>query len=293
MSRLLNPKTLMAIKDLSLAAKTTIDGFMAGIQHSKIKGAGLEFSQYRSYQPGDDLRSLDWKMFARSDRYYIRESEVETSVAVRFLIDASGSMNHKDEAFTKLEYARYLAASLGYLAHKQGDAIGLFVFKDGELFTLPSRRDHQHLARFFYQLEQIEGGGTFTRPADYKDIFAGAQKRELLIFITDLYQHDSEIVQLLDSLASLRHEIVVFHVLAKNELELDYKGFSTLQDMETGHTIRIDAANIQNAYQQRLKNFLDTIRMQLLDKNIAYRLMQMDRPVDQALRDFLNQRNKL
>jgi len=111
MSELQDPHILMAIKDLSLAARRTIDGFMAGINKSKVKGPGLEFSQYRSYQAGDDLRRLDWKMFARSDRYYIRESEIDTSISVRFLIDASASMNHKDGMFTKMEFSKYVAAS--------------------------------------------------------------------------------------------------------------------------------------------------------------------------------------
>src|SRR5580693_7730137 len=121
---------IIAIKDLSLAARQTIDGFMAGINRSKVKGVGLEFSQYRSYQPGDDLRWLDWKRYARSDRYYIRESEVETSISVRLLIDASNSMNHRDGAYTKMDYARWLAASLAWLAHYQGDTLGLYTFRE-------------------------------------------------------------------------------------------------------------------------------------------------------------------
>ncbi|MEO7531847.1 MAG: DUF58 domain-containing protein, partial [Sediminibacterium sp.] len=138
MSRLTDPKILMAIKNLPLAAKTTIDGFMSGINKSKVKGPGLEFSQYRSYQPGDDLRWLDWKMYARSDRYYIRESEIETSIAIRFLIDASASMNHADNGIAKIEYARYLAASLGCLANLQNDSVGLYVFQNDQLFSLPA-----------------------------------------------------------------------------------------------------------------------------------------------------------
>lgn len=170
MSRLLDPKILMAIKDLSLAAKTVVDGFMTGVNKSRIKGPGLEFSQYRSYQPGDDLRWLDWKMYGRSDRYYIRESEVETSISVRFLIDASGSMKHEDSGYTKIDYARYLAASLAYLASLQGDAIGLYVFQNKGLFSLAARQDFQHLSRLFYQLEHIQAGGKFTSPMQYKDI---------------------------------------------------------------------------------------------------------------------------
>ena len=157
---------LMAIKDLSLAARRTIDGFMAGINKSKVRGPGLEFSQYRSYQPGDDLRWLDWKRYARTDRYYIRESEVETSISVRLMVDASLSMNHRDGAgpgrdgnFTKIGYAKYLAAALGWLAHGQGDALGLYVFGDGTVHALPARKDAQHLARFLPSAGGDTAGG--------------------------------------------------------------------------------------------------------------------------------------
>jgi len=293
MSRLLDPKILMSIKNLQLAAKATIDGFMAGINKSKVKGPGLEFSQYRSYQPGDDLRWLDWKMYARSDRYYIRESEIETSISVRFLVDASASMNHKDGEFTKIEYTRYLAASLAYLANLQNDSIGLYVFQNDSLFTLPSKKDIQHLARFYYQLESIHPQGTFTQPVQYKDIFSGSAKKELLVFITDLYQHDGEIFRLLDALASLKHEIIVFHIMAKNEFDLDYKGYNSLQDLETGKIVAIDTGKEKELYKQNLEKYLYSLRAELLNRNIFYRLMNMEQPLDQALKDFLNQRNKL
>lgn len=293
MSSLLDTKVLMAIKDLSLVAKTTIDGFMAGINKSKVKGPGLEFSQYRTYQPGDDLRWMDWKMFARSDRYYIRESEIETSISVKFLMDASASMNHVDDGFKKIEFARYLAASLGYLAGLQGDAVGLNVFQNGRLFSLPSRNSHQHLNRFFFQLENIEPAGKFTEAIQYKELFAGANKKELLIFITDFYQQNNEINALLDSLASIKHEIIVFHLLGKNEVDIDYKGYTTLEDLETGERLEVNQLNMQKEYQQRLQQHLGQIKMQLLDKKIFYKVMRMDEPLDDALRSFLNQRNKL
>ncbi len=293
MSRLSDPKILMAIKDLALAAKTTVDGFMAGIHNSNVKGVGMEFSQYRSYQAGDDLRRLDWKMFARSDRYYIRESEIETSISVRFLIDASASMNHVDGGFTKIEYARYLAASLAYLSILQGDAIGLYVFQNNNLFSLPSRRDHQHLSRIFYQLEKIDPAGKFTDRVNYKSIFSGTNKKELLIFITDYYEQNNEITKLLQSLAANKHEIIVFHLLGKNEMELDYKGYSVLEDMETGQTIKIDATKSKKLYKERLGQRLTDVRNELLNNNIFYELMTMDQPLQKALKDFLNRRNKL
>ena len=288
-----DPKNFLAIKDLALAAKSIVDGFMTGLNKSSIKGPGLEFSQYRSYQPGDDLRWLDWKMYGRSDRYYIRESEVETNISVRILIDASGSMEHQDGAYRKIDYARYLAAALAYLANSQGDATGLYVFMEDGLFSLASRQDFQHLNRLFYHLETIKVGGKFTKPVNYKDIYTGSRKKELLIFITDLYQKNTEILDLLDTLTALKNEVIVFHLMGKNELDLDFKGFSVLEDLETGETVKIDARTSRKQYQENLATHLNTIRTEMLDRHIHYRMISMDEPPDQALRDFLNQRNKV
>jgi uncharacterized protein (DUF58 family) len=300
MSELPDHHILMSIKDLSLAARRTIDGFMTGINKSQVKGPGLEFSQYRSYQPGDDLRWLDWKRYARSDRYYIRESEIETSISIRFLIDASNSMNHRDGdpnqpkgSFTKMDYARHLAAALGWLAFMQGDSLGLYVFRAGEVFSLPSRKDPQHLARFFHQLETMHPQGKMGSPAQYKHIFTGGTKRELLVFITDMYEEDGEISQMLEVLASLRHEIIVFQVMGKNELERDFSGYSRVVDLETGEQVPVTGWQGRDPYKENLQRWLSAVRMQLLDKQIAYQLMRMDQPLDQAIRDFLKQRQQI
>ncbi len=288
----LDPKVLMTIKTLPLLAKTVIDGFMNGFNKSTVKGPGLEFSQYRSYQPGDDLRWLDWRMFARSDRYYIRESEVETSISVKFLFDASASMNHDDNGIKKIDYARFLAASLAYLVNLQGDAAGLYVFQDGGLFTLSSKADPQHLQRIYYQLDQTKAGGTFTKPAHYKELFAGSGRKELLVFITDMYQTDGEIYKVLDSLAAMKHEVIVFHLMGKNELDFDFKGYSALEDLETGETIEIDTQQARKTYKETLDTHLASIRMQLLAKHIVYRMVNTSQPLDEALRAFLVQRKK-
>ena len=293
MSKLLDPKVLMAIKDLSIAAKTTIDGFMNGINKSTIKGPGMEFSQYRSYQPGDDLRSLDWKMFARSDRYYIRESEIETSIAVRFVIDASASMDHQDGSFRKIDYARYLAASLAYLANLQGDAIGLYVMNNSNIFAMAPKMDYQHLSRLYYQLEQIKPTAHFTGSIHYKELFAGSKKRELLIFITDLYESENEILEFLDAINIMKLEVVVFHLMSPNELSLNFKGYNTFEDLETGQTIQIDQEKAQTVYKKNLDAHLEKIRAAMLDRRIFYRMLNTDVSLDIALRDFLNQRNKL
>lgn len=289
---LLKPYILTSIKNLSLAAKTTIDGFMSGANKSAVKGTGMEFSQYRNYMPGDDLRWMDWKMFARSDRYYIRESETETNITLRLLIDTSASMDHRDSEYTKMEYARYLAASLAYLANMQGDAVGLYTLKEGGIYSLAARQGFQNLNRIFYELEQAGPKGRFTHPVHYKDIYSGGSRKELLVFITDMYQEKDEIYKLLDLLIALRHEIIVLHIMGKNEIDLDYKGYTTLEDLETAATVEVDAATAAKTYQDVLSKYLENIRHELLTKNIYYRLLIMDQPIDEALRDFLYKRSK-
>ncbi|MGN7818875.1 DUF58 domain-containing protein [Chitinophaga sp. 22536] len=292
MSNLLDPKVLLAIKDLPLAAKTAVDGFMAGMHASRVKGAGLEFSQYRSYQPGDDLRWLDWKMYARSDRYYIRESEMETSIDISFLIDASNSMLHTEDGISKIDYARYLAASLAYLAHLQGDAAGLAVLHNSRLFTMTARREAQHMARLYYQLEKIQPGGTFTEPAHYRDLFSGPHSRQLLVFITDYYEQSNEITTLLQTLSALGHEILVFHLLGDKERRGDFRGYDAVEDLETGQ--RLELTGIADTdYPSKLEQYNDHLRTQLLQRRIYYRQLLLQEPLDTALRDFLNQRNKM
>nr|WP_183553491.1 DUF58 domain-containing protein [Mucilaginibacter sp. AK015] len=282
----------MTIKGLPLLAKTVIDGFMIGFNKSTVKGPGLEFSQYRSYQPGDDLRWLDWRMFARSDRYYIRESEIETSISVRFLVDASASMNHDDNGIKKIDYAKFLAASLTYLANLQGDSVALNVFQNGSLFSMPSKPDPQHLQRMFYHLQQIDPAGTFTKPVHYKELFAGTGRKELLVFITDMYQPDGEINALLNTLAALKHEIIVFHLMGQNELDFDFKGFSTLEDLETGETIQVNTPRAGLVYHEKLQEHLAAIKTNLTGKRIAYKMISTAQPLEEALKEFLVQRKK-
>jgi len=288
----LDPKILMTIKDLPLLAKTVIDGFMTGFNKSSIKGPGLEFSQYRSYQPGDDLRWLDWRMYARSDRYYIRESEIETSKSVRFLIDASASMNHDDNGIKKIDYGRMLAASLAYLANLHGDSVGLYAFQNGGLHSLASRADPKHLQRLFYQLSVLEPEGKFTEPVSYRELFSGPVRKELLIFITDMYQQNNEIYHLLDSLSALKHEVIVFQLMGQNELELNFKGYTALEDLETGETKQIDSQQTKKIYLEKLGIYLAEIRMKLLAGQIYHRVLNTSNPLDEALREFLIQRNK-
>ena len=292
MSKLADPKILMAIKNLRLRAKTTVEGFMNGINRSTLKGQGIEFSQYRSYQPGDDLRRLDWKLVARSDRYYIRESEEETDITIRLLVDASASMQHTDGGFTKMDYAKLLAASIAYLADIQHDVYGLTVFQNGSQQTFAPGKDRQHFARMISRLENIVPSGKFVRQLPVAELFPQKRSRELVILITDLHEQDHEIFDALSALAALKHEVIVFQLMGSNELDFDYHGYGALEDLETGDVVKIDPSQAL-AYTTRLRDHLAALRMQLLGKNISYQLVSMQQPVETALRAFLNQRNKL
>jgi uncharacterized protein (DUF58 family) len=287
----ISPKTLASLKNLALLARTVVDGFMMGVQKSVQKGAGMEFSQYRSYQPGDDLRQLDWKLFARSDRYYIREAETENSITVRFVLDASASMNHEDNGISKMQYARWLAAALAYLAHRQGDAVGLFALRKGNVVSLTPRRDAQHLQRLFYQLETLQPGGTFPGKEEAARLLVAESGRELTVFITDLYESENEITRLAGQMKAHRNEVILFHLMAANELTLDYGNHVTLEDWETGQQVEIAADSLRPAYVQALQAHLETTRRRMLENDVFYRLQPTDQPLDDALRAFLRERN--
>lgn len=289
---LVSPKVMASIKNLPLLARTVVDGFMIGAHKSYRKGAGMEFSQYRSYQPGDDLRQLDWKLFARSDRYYIRESETETSITVRFVIDASASMNHADEGITKIDYARFLAASLAYLATSLGDATGLYVLGQNKLITLAARQEPQHLQRLFYQLTQIQAGGTFAGNEVTEPIFSNSRRKEMVLVITDMYQQAQEIYKMVARLKAYKNEVIVFHLMGHNEMELNYKENTTFEDWETGQTVEVAPDEIRSQYTEALQQYLARIRRQMLELNIEYQLLLITQPLDQALRNFLVQRSK-
>ena len=295
MSRLIDPRTLAALQNLPLLAKTVVDGFMTGYHQSLRRGAGMEFSQYKNYQPGDDLRQLDWKMFARSDRYYIREAEVDTGIAVRFVVDTSASMGHRDGTsggISKLEYARFLVAALAHLAHTQGDAVGLFVLTDreGHLVNLTPRHDAVHRQRFWHQLERLQPAGRFPEPAASGKLFAGKQQKELTVFVSDWYEQEREISVLLGGLNARKNEVLCFHLMGRDEMDFAYQGNLTFEDLETGQTVQVDATQLRKEYQEKVRLFLQTTREEMRKNQLAYQLLTLDQPLDEALRRFLTSR---
>ncbi|SIT88568.1 DUF58 domain-containing protein [Pontibacter indicus] len=292
--KFIDPKVLATIKDLPLLAKTVVEGFLSGQNQSIRRGAGLEFSQYRSYQPGDDLRQLDWKMFARSDRYYIREAEVDTNITVRFIIDGSASMAHEDEnGLTKMDYARFLVASLAYLATTQGDAVGLYVLHEQQLINLTPRSDNMHLQRFWHQLAEIKPSGRFPDTATVNNLFSGRRQKELTVFVTDLYEHEHEITDLLYKLGAQRHELLLCHLMSRNEMNFTFEGTLTFEDLETGQTIQVGTAEQRKTYLTKLQDWLQQTEKAMRNRQITYDRFVTDEPLDKALRAFLKNRHFL
>jgi len=290
---LLKPELVKSVSGLSLISRVIVDGYLSGLNHSRRVGPGMEFSQFRSYQPGDDLRLLDWKMLARSGRYYIKQSEIETNISVKFILDSSKSMLHQENGLTKMDYVKVLVASLSYLAQNQGDAVGLFALNNYQLHSIYPKVQKQHFNRLLLELINIENKGKWPEnPNDSRKLHDRTHK-ELIFFITDMYEHNTELTQFIKRLKTLRNEVVVLHIMGKDELEFNYKGNLTFEDLETGNTLKVNAAETKKLYLKSLGEMIKSTKDILLANGISYHLFQLDKPMGEALQLFLKKRSNL
>lgn len=292
-SQLLEPATLAAIKDLRLVARMIVEGFLAGEHLDRRPGSGTEFSQYRSYQPGDDLRHVDWRVYGRSDRFYVRESEVERDITVRLVLDATASMAHRDSGLSKLEYARLLLAALAYLADQQGDRVSFHAVRDGASVDLQAQRGRRSLRRVLHRLATVEASGAWPTWEVLGHRIARAREREVVVVVSDLYDDEDRMRRALATLQALGHEVLVMHLMGRNELDFDFQGDLAFEDLETGSEVRGNADIMRGDYLARASADLERWRTELLEMGVAYELVPLDRPVDQALRGFLLRRAEL
>lgn len=291
--QLFKPNIINSISGLSLIARVIVDGYLSGLNKSRRVGVGHEFSQYRGYEPGDDLRLLDWKMFARSGRYYIKQSEIDTHISVKFVIDASKSMLHAEDGVSKLDYVKVMVASLAHLAHDQGDAIGLYALNTKHLTSLQPIVNKQQYKRFLYELIHMTGDGIWPSNTVNFDKFHDRSRKELVFFITDLYEYDAELTTMIKSLKTKRNEVVVLQIMGKKELEFDYKGFVVFEDLESGAKVKVDAKQAKSIYLSQLDTMMTTTKDMLLSNGIGYQLFTLDEPLGEALQLFLKQRSFL
>lgn len=291
--RLLKPEIINSIKGLSLISRLVVDGHLAGSNRSLRLGSGMEFSQYRAYEVGDDLRLLDWKMLARSGRYYIKQSEIETHVSVKFVIDASNSMRHQEDSLTKMDYVKVLTASLAWLAQRQGDAIGLFSLNNHQFHSLRPKSQKKHFNQFLQQLISINPDGKFPHQFTSTEEIHNGKQKEMIFFITDLHEETSELTNIITSLKSPKNEVVVLQVMGKNEMEFNYKGALRFKDLETGATLEIDAEKAREEYLVSMQDSITETKDLLLVNGISYNLLKLDEPLGEFLQLLLKIRQKL
>lgn len=290
---LLQPKIINSLSGLSLIARVVVDGYLSGLNQSRRVGAGLEFSQYRGYETGDDLRLLDWKMLARSGRYYIKQSEIDTHITVKFILDASKSMLHQEKELSKLDFAKVLIASLARLADSQGDKIGLFALNDTSLKSVLPVLQKQHYTRFIHELISVEGLGKWPDHTLALSKLHDRNRKELLFFITDLHEESTELTAMVQQLKTARNEVVVLHIMGKSELEFNYSGYVVFEDLETGKKLKVDTKTAKKDYLKSLDKTIQATRNSLLSSGITYYLFKLNDPISEALNLFLKQRAQL
>jgi uncharacterized protein (DUF58 family) len=291
MQRFLDPAVLAGISSLDLLAKTVVDGFVAGLHRSPDFGFSQEFAEYRPYVPGDDLRHVDWNLFARTDRCYLKRYRGETNSQLTVLLDASNSMQFGSGPTNKMDYARFIAASLFYLAiRNQRDAAGLIVFDDEVRdYVDPSTRQGQ-LARLLAALERAEPRARtdFAKPMrHFQELL---HRRGIAIVISDFYEDPTKIVRAIEPLRFRGNEVVLFHVLDPQEIRPTLKGPAILVDLETDEKIEVIPEYAKTTYAAKVDAHIEQLRSRARAAGMDYQLLVTDQPLDAALREYLSLR---
>lgn len=290
LQRFLSPSVLAGISGLELVAKTVVEGFVAGLHRSPDFGFSQEFAEYRAYSEGDDLRHIDWNVFARTERAYLKRYRGETNTLVTVLLDASASMGFSSHSVSKIDYARYLCASIVYLAiHQQRDGAGIIVFDD-EIrdFVRPSTRQGQ-LYRLLHALEKAEPKARtdFAKPFFHFQQFL--RKRGIVVVVSDFYETPDRVIRTVEPLRFRGSELLLFHVLDPRELDPRFREPALLVDMETGASLEV-SPEYADEYRQKLHVHLATLREKARGAGIDYFLLDTSRPLDAALREYLSLR---
>jgi uncharacterized protein (DUF58 family) len=289
LQRFLDPAVLAGISGLDLVAKTVVDGFVNGLHRSPDFGFSQEFAEYRAYSPGDDLRHVDWNVFARTERAYLKRYRGETNSILTVLLDASNSMKFSSHSVNKMDYARFTAASLFYLAiQNQRDAAGLIVFDDEiRTYIRPSTRQGQ-LHRLLSGLEQAEPHARtdFAKPLEHFQQFL--RRRGIVVFISDFYDSPERIVRTIEPLRFHGNEVVLFHVLDPKEIRPEIGEPSTLVDLETQDRIEITPEYVRDEYRKKFDAHVEALRDKTRGAGMDYHLLVTDRPLDDALREYLS-----
>lgn len=290
----LDPRFLSRLGHLDLVARFAVEGFFAGLHPSPFHGFSVEYSDHRQYYPGDELKFVDWKVYGRTERLFVKQFQQETNTTVYILLDSSRSMSFADTGVvSKLDYGAYLAAALSFLTLKQCDSTALLLFSDGIKKQIPpsSRRTHHRTLLAALQANRARGqtdlAGVLHAVAEM------TKRRGLIVLITDLLDDKQDVFQGLAHLRFLRHDVILFHVLDRQELQLDFQGGLEFEDLETGMRLRCDAHAVRARYLAQVEAFLDEVKKTSGTGGIDYCLCDTSQPLDRALVAYLAKRKKL
>ena len=294
MERFIDPRTLARVRDLPLVARTVANGFLHGIQPSHQRGVGIEFSQYRAYEPGDDPSRIDWKLYARSDRYFVREAERESEIAIWFVLDTSRSMLQASEQgpWNKFDHARHLVATLAYLAQGQGDAIGFLALSQGPPHLLPPVTGQRQWHRIVKALHGLQPEGGFPDAADLQVHLARLQVPGLVLVISDLHQANEEIETFLRQVSTRHNEVAALQLRCADELRFPFDGPTRFEDLETGETVLVNARQAREGYRQAASDYQERLHRRLGALGVSLDEIDIDQPLDEAMHAFLGRRQR-
>ncbi len=291
--RYLDPAALTRFGLTPLIAKLVVEGFISGLHQSPFHGFSVEFADHREYVPGDDLKFLDWFLFARTDHYYIKRYEEETNARCHILLDRSASMGFGTATLTKWDYSCFLASCLSYLMLKQQDSVGCALIGDQPGLIVPPRCRGSHLRQIMRIMIQNPPSGTTDLAASLRTIVRNIKRRSLVVIISDLIDDPEQTLRAIRLIGSHRHDVVVFHVQDPAELDFSFDGSVLLRDMETGEQIEVDPSAIRASYVEKSNELIQLYRKKLTEVGIDYHAIDTRTPYDHALRSYLQQRTGL
>jgi len=291
--RFLQPEVISKLSNLELKARLVVEGFITGLHRSPYHGFSVEFAEHRQYMPGDPIRNIDWKLFAKSDRYFVKEFEEETNLKAYILLDASASMGYTSSKISKLEYSRYLAASLTYLMLKQRDSVGLLVFDEGIRRYIPPKAARSHLNIILKELDSAEASEKTDVGGAFHELAERIKRRGLIIVISDLFDEPDRLLVGLKHFRHKKHEVIVFHVLDPYEKDFSYSREAKFIDMETGEEILTNPWQVRGSYKERLGDFITDFRRECREAMIDYFPIDTSVSFDKALFAYLGKRAKL
>ena len=290
--RFLDPAVLARLGTLELKARTVVEGFLTGLHRSPFKGFSVEFAEYRQYMPGDDLSSIDWKVYARTDRYYVKKFEEETNLNCYLLLDVSASMGYGSHGVTKLEYASMLAGSLAFLMQRQRDAVGLTTFDDAIVTMLPPSARPSHLRSLLVALDRMALGKRTDVSKPLHQLAEGIAKRGMVILISDLIDEPEHVIEGLRHFRFRGTDVVVFHVMDPSELTFPFTRASRFRDLEGGEELMAVPSVVREQYLAEVNGAIDRYKRELGAAGIDYRLLDTSEPLELALMSYLSTRGK-